>query len=278
MKVIVTDIESKQKTNVDQNISTILNQAQEIQEDINFMTSKVEELDRVYSDMITSPAADGKLAARCSDIKGEINHVKDEIEKELESLKPNDRLDFEALQGVEQRIRTAQYNTLSLHYRSVCSVHRQANMEYEKRVKQRVKRQLSIQGQSKAVSEEDINLLIENEDFPYFKQDMLISDGPGHSLEGYMEREAEVKNLEKRIVTLNHMFKDIKVVVAEQGEMIDNIEHNVMRSYSYVERGTDNLSDAEKYKKKFRKRKVAFGLVVCLLLLIAAVIIVTHFV
>ncbi len=273
----VMDIDTHRAGKVDKNLASILSLAQEVQDDTYTLICKVEELKKIFSDMITSPIVNDTLAARCGELKEDIETIKDQIERKLESLKPKIGVNSEGCSTAEYRIRVAQYNTLNTHYKFITSIHTQAELEYDKSSKQRLRRQFGIQGQSKAVSEQAIDQLIENEDFPYFNTQVLIVDGAGAPMDAYMEQEGEVKNLEKSILMVNHLFKDMKEIVSEQGEMIDNIEHNVLQSHSYVERGTDNLNTAEEYRKKFRKRNIAFGIVVCLIFIILTVILVTQF-
>ena len=75
-----------------------------------------------------------------------------------------------------------------------------------------------------------------------------------------LKQEEEVVKLENNIHNLHNMFKDLKVAVNEQGEIINSIQHSMVRSVSYVEEGTANIAKAKKYVKKFSKTKLVWAL------------------
>jgi hypothetical protein len=51
------------------------------------------------------------------------------------------------------------------------------------------------------------------------------------------ERHDSVKEIEKSLLELHQIFMDMAVLVEAQGEQLNNIEAQVNRSASYVERG-----------------------------------------
>jgi t-SNARE complex subunit (syntaxin) len=86
------------------------------------------------------------------------------------------------------------------------------------------------------------------------------------------EREAALRKLENDIVDVNTIFKDLAVMVHEQGEIIDSIESNVEAARVTVNTATSSLQSAVKNQKSVRKKKVIFAgiiiLVICILVLI----------
>ncbi|XP_022316970.2 syntaxin-7-like isoform X2 [Crassostrea virginica] len=62
------------------------------------------------------------------------------------------------------------------------------------------------------------------------------------------EREAAIKQLESDIVDVNQIFKDLGMLVHEQGEMLDSIETNVENSHGHVETGQKQLLLASSYQ------------------------------
>ena len=62
------------------------------------------------------------------------------------------------------------------------------------------------------------------------------------------EREQAVQQLETDIVDLNHIFKDLAVMVHEQGDMVDSIADNVERASVQVEAGASQISQALVYQ------------------------------
>ncbi|XP_011670466.1 syntaxin-12 isoform X1 [Strongylocentrotus purpuratus] len=79
------------------------------------------------------------------------------------------------------------------------------------------------------------------------------------------EREEQIRQIEATMLDVNEIFKDLSMMVSEQGDMIDSIEANVDRAGDNVEEGGKQLATASKYQKKARKKMCCiFGiLAVC---------------
>ncbi|XP_004642930.1 syntaxin-12 [Octodon degus] len=85
-------------------------------------------------------------------------------------------------------------------------------------------------------------------------------------LELIKERETAIRQLEADILDVNQIFKDLAMMIHDQGDMIDSIEANVESSEVHVERATDQLQRAAYYQKKSRKK-------MCILVLVLSVVI-----
>lgn len=84
-------------------------------------------------------------------------------------------------------------------------------------------------------------------------------------LELIKERETAIQQLEADILDVNQIFKDLAMMIHDQGDLIDSIEANVESSEVHVERATDQLQRAAYYQKKSRKK-------ICILVLVLSVI------
>ncbi|KAJ1293297.1 hypothetical protein BS78_01G056900 [Paspalum vaginatum] len=67
------------------------------------------------------------------------------------------------------------------------------------------------------------------------------------------ERHGAVADLERSLLELQQVFNDMAVLVAAQGEQLDDIEGNVGRARSFVDRGREELQVARKHQKSTRK-------------------------
>jgi syntaxin 7 len=56
------------------------------------------------------------------------------------------------------------------------------------------------------------------------------------------EREQELQHLESQIHEVNKLFKEMHVLVGEQGEMVDNIEKYIEEAVDDVEKGNKQLT------------------------------------
>ncbi|CAG5134873.1 unnamed protein product [Candidula unifasciata] len=92
-------------------------------------------------------------------------------------------------------------------------------------------------------------------------------------LELLREREDAIKKLESDIVDVNQIFKDLGMLVHEQGEVLDSIEANIDNAQMSVEEGTKQLSKARAYQAKSRRKCLILIVIVCFIILIVALII-----
>ncbi|XP_065112429.1 syntaxin-7 [Paramisgurnus dabryanus] len=79
------------------------------------------------------------------------------------------------------------------------------------------------------------------------------------------ERETAIRQLESDITDINTIFKDLAVLVHEQGDMIDSIEAHVETADQNVQSATQQLSRAATYQKSSRKK-------ICILITILVVV------
>ncbi|XP_024296601.1 syntaxin-12 isoform X2 [Oncorhynchus tshawytscha] len=63
------------------------------------------------------------------------------------------------------------------------------------------------------------------------------------------ERETNIRQLESDILDVNQIFKDLAVMIHDQGEMIDCIEANVESAEVHVDRGTEQLQRAAYFQE-----------------------------
>ncbi|KAG6933364.1 syntaxin 7 [Chelydra serpentina] len=82
------------------------------------------------------------------------------------------------------------------------------------------------------------------------------------------ERESSIRQLEADIVDINEIFKDLGMMIHEQGDVIDSIEANVENAEVHVQQGNQQLSRAADYQRKSRKKMC----IIILVLVIGAVV------
>ncbi|KAL3275122.1 hypothetical protein HHI36_019893 [Cryptolaemus montrouzieri] len=118
--------------------------------------------------------------------------------------------------------------------------------------------------------------LIELQDSNYSNQQM--QDQEVADLRALEEQEQSIRQLENDIRDVNDIFKELGVLVHEQGEIIDSIEANVERTESSVRHGATQLREASNYKNKIRRKKTILAIIcaVILTVIIMAIIWSSH--
>uniref|UniRef100_A0A1B6G005 t-SNARE coiled-coil homology domain-containing protein n=1 Tax=Cuerna arida TaxID=1464854 RepID=A0A1B6G005_9HEMI len=86
-------------------------------------------------------------------------------------------------------------------------------------------------------------------------------------LQMLQQQEQSIQELEKNISEVNDIFKELAVMVHDQGEIVDSIEASVEKTEVFVGRGASELREAAQYSNKLRKKR-------CILLLCGSAILV----
>ncbi|KAK9885936.1 hypothetical protein WA026_013813 [Henosepilachna vigintioctopunctata] len=115
--------------------------------------------------------------------------------------------------------------------------------------------------------------LIELQDSNFSKQQQQVQEVA--DLRALEEQEQSIRQLENDIRDVNDIFKELGVLVHEQGEIIDSIEANVERTESFVHQGATQLREASTYKNKLRRKKVILA-VVCAVVVTVIILIIYY--
>ena len=87
--------------------------------------------------------------------------------------------------------------------------------------------------------------------------------------QGLDERDQEIMNIAKSITDLSQIFKELAVLVIDQGTVLDRIDYNMEQVEDKVEKGVDELEKAKELQKKSRPlRCVVFLLIVNAILIL----------
>jgi len=100
------------------------------------------------------------------------------------------------------------------------------------------------------------------------KQLLELKDMEKHA----SEREKEILNIAKSINDLAAIFRELNVLVIEQGTILDRIDYNVEQTLVKVKEGVVQLKQADEYSKKARTLKCIIALILMIIILVAILI------
>ncbi|KAE8602459.1 hypothetical protein XENTR_v10014001 [Xenopus tropicalis] len=187
------------------------------------------------------------------------NRLQEKIQYAHKIAKDTDRClkDYASLPlESDQRQRKLQKDRLVSEFSSVLNnfqkIQRQA-AEKEKEFVARVRAGSRVSGGFPDDSQKEGSLLTwENEGQPQATmQEEEITEDDLHLIE---ERETAIRQLEEDIQGINDIFKDLGMMVHEQGEMIDSIEANVENADVHVQQANQQLARAAEYQRKSRRK------------------------
>ncbi|XP_037726801.1 syntaxin-4 [Drosophila subpulchrella] len=138
---------------------------------------------------------------------------------------------------------------------------------YETKVKKNLRLHTKIINSE--ASEQEIELLIENKTTKLFVDNFLQeTEKERQVLREMMDRFNELRRLEKSIEEVHALFMRIQTLVLEQSEVIQRVEFHAQQATLYVDKGADELDQAEQHQKRARKKKIILIAIIAAILLV----------
>ena len=82
------------------------------------------------------------------------------------------------------------------------------------------------------------------------------------------EREQGIVEIQQQIGEVNEIFQDLAVLVNEQGQMIDDIEANIVSTAVRTKDAQRELTKADKSQKAARNKMICLAIVVAVVLIV----------
>uniref|UniRef100_A0A9L0SER1 Syntaxin 2 n=1 Tax=Equus caballus TaxID=9796 RepID=A0A9L0SER1_HORSE len=228
-------------------------QVEEIRTSIAKIAQYVEDVKKNHSIILSAPNPEGKIKEELEDLNKEIKKTANKIRAKLKSIEQSfDQDEGGHRTSVDLRIRRTQHSVLSRKFVEVMTEYNEAQTLFRERSKGRIQRQLEITG--KTTTDDELEEMLESGNPSIFTSD-IISDSQitRQALNEIESRHKDIMKLETSIRELHEMFMDMAMFVETQGEMINNIEKNVMNAADYVEHAKEETKKAIKYHSKARR-------------------------
>uniref|UniRef100_A0A8D1KC79 Syntaxin-3 n=1 Tax=Sus scrofa TaxID=9823 RepID=A0A8D1KC79_PIG len=245
-------------------------QIEETRLNIDKISEHVEEAKKLYSIILSAPIPEPKTKDDLEQLTTEIKKRANNVRNKLKSMERHIEED-EVRSSADLRIRKSQHSVLSRKFVEVMTKYNEAQVDFRERSKGRIQRQLEITG--KKTTDEELEEMLESGNPAIFTSGIIDSQISKQALSEIEGRHKDIVRLESSIKELHDMFMDIAMLVENQGEMLDNIELNVMHTVDHVEKAREETKRAVKYQGQARKKLIIIIVVVVVLLGILALII-----
>eukprot|EP00073_Rattus_norvegicus_P034305 XP_008758487.1 PREDICTED: syntaxin-3 isoform X5 [Rattus norvegicus] len=217
---------------------------------IDKISEHVEEAKKLYSIILSAPIPEPKTKDDLEQLTTEIKKRANNVRNKLKSMEKHIEED-EVRSSADLRIRKSQHSVLSRKFVEVMTKYNEAQVDFRERSKGRIQRQLEITG--KKTTDEELEEMLESGNPAIFTSGIIDSQISKQALSEIEGRHKDIVRLESSIKELHDMFMDIAMLVENQGEMLDNIELNVMHTVDHVEKARDETKRAMKYQGQARK-------------------------
>ncbi|ESO10585.1 hypothetical protein HELRODRAFT_185252 [Helobdella robusta] len=231
---------------------------------------------------IGGPTDNLELRDKLHKVQHQTNELAKETNRNLQTLSSLVVLPSDSRQIKDQL--TSEFTTALKDFQSL----QRSQMSEEKRMlmkrKQQQQQQLQHQLRGKHVNlmdtresghgNNDDELRNGDDDNETFGQQQQQTGISKEDIEFLQYSEGQIKQLETDISDINQVFKDLSLLVHQQGEIIDSIEaHTESASYN-VASGTNELMMAKSYRDKIRKRKFCIIAIVTTVIAILSLVVI----
>lgn len=172
-----------------------------------------------------------------------------------------DRTRSSVVAGLRKKLRDQMENFQDLR--------KQVTSEYKETIERRY---YTVTGEK--ASEETVEALMATGEGERFLQRAIEEQGRGNVVDviaEIQERHGAARELERSLMELQQVFMDMAVMVAAQGEQLDDIESQVGKASSFIQRGAEQLVVARKHQKNTRKW-TCFAILLLLIIILVIVL------
>ncbi|KAJ0057435.1 hypothetical protein NL108_006114 [Boleophthalmus pectinirostris] len=216
---------------------------------IDTITAQTEEVERRQKVILNSQNRDKEMTHELETLNKEIKMHSNQLQEKLKSMQ-NDTPTDEKKQSVSvfQRICKNQHSHLTRCFVEVMRRYYRAQTDFREKCKAHIQRQLEIV--DKVTTDEELEEMLNCDSLSIFISDMKCESRlSSQALNEIESRHFDIMSLESSIRDLHEIFTDIALLVEIQGELMNNIEKNVMCAADYIDRSITETDKAIDYKK-----------------------------
>ena len=168
--------------------------------------------------------------------------------------------------NTDERVRRNIQRSLATHLQELSGDFRRTQRNYLSKLQKKKK---ETEGEGFGGSNDDNGLGSEDIDpgFSEYQQEMIRAN-----VDDIDQRDAEIMEIAKSIEDLAIVFKELAVLVIDQGTILDRIDYNMEVAVDRVDEGVVQLERARKYQKASRPIKCIMCLVLIIVILIIMLI------
>ncbi|KAJ3321079.1 Syntaxin-1A [Boothiomyces sp. JEL0866] len=229
-----------------------------LKESISSIKVSVEEIRTIHDrtlNNVTSEKESAEIARELDSAMDKTNkqttYVRNKL-KEMDAM--NKTLQKKDPTSTDNSIRVSQHGVLMKSFLEVMTEYKKIQEMYQSKFKDRMQRQALIVKPN--ATKEEIEKMTDGEHGQMFAK-QIVNTGQRQeakrALEDIQNKHKEVVKIEKSILELQQLFMDMAVMVAAQGEMINQIAVHVESAAQDTEAGVNALTKAVKTQKKTRK-------------------------
>ncbi|XP_047133829.1 syntaxin-16 isoform X1 [Hydra vulgaris] len=236
---------------------------------ISKIQSRIKDLTSLHNKHLNRPSMDDSINEEHTiDITTqEITQLFHQCQRCIQSIQSQARIASKSEQTVIRNV----ISRLASQLQDLSQTFKQGQSNYLKRMKNREEREKDF---FESDYKPDINFTEANFEERYDKsfttaQLQLVEENN----EFVKQREEEISHIIRSINDLNTIFKDLAVMIIDQGTILDRIDYNIEIASVTVEQGLQQLQKSERHQKSNRKMMCILFLSVLLVIMLIVLVI-----
>mmetsp|Transcript_26517 Transcript_26517/g.39229 ORF Transcript_26517/g.39229 Transcript_26517/m.39229 type:complete len:312 (-) Transcript_26517:1398-2333(-) len=219
-------------------------------------TEKEQELSKMLRRVIDST---NKEAKNAKNMLGDLKNENETLKKKGE------------ISESELRVRENLLNTLTRKFIDEMKAYQASQQNYKTDIQKKMKRQVKVVKPD--ATDEEVEEIMKSEGGrdALYKQ-TILAGGVNDEIRTVTAKVAgkyqDVKRLEESVAELHQMFLDFALLVEQQGELLNSIEHQVRQAADHVETGNQDVHGAIEIQKSVRKKQMWIILIVFVVVII----------
>mmetsp|Transcript_17807 Transcript_17807/g.26989 ORF Transcript_17807/g.26989 Transcript_17807/m.26989 type:complete len:303 (+) Transcript_17807:37-945(+) len=158
----------------------------------------------------------------------------------------------------DMRVRENLVTTLTRKFLEEIKKYQAAQQQYKEEIQTKLKRQVKLVKPD--ATDDDVEAIVNSEGGrdALYKQTILaggVNDDIRNTTAKIAGKYQDMKTLEQSVSELHQMFLDFSLLVENQGELLNSIEHQVRHSVQYVGEANKDVHTSVEIQKSLRKKK-----------------------
>lgn len=249
------DVEMQPKSEQSKAIAEHMKEYETIKEDLATIRQNVSLIEKLKDEERTTVNEKARkgIMKKLDGIMAETTTAGGRIKSQLDKITAsNEKFKKDNPNSAITQMRNNLYQTHLRRFHQTMNSYNQASHDFRKALKDRTRRELAIVDNK--LTPTQIDQIVESGNAQEVIESALISEDLDNVVAQIEERHEGIKKLERQVLEVYELFRDLAQLVELQQETLDVIENRVSMAKNYAEKGVEQLNIAEDYQKKARKR------------------------
>lgn len=249
------DIELGNVDNVDNSLDEFYNDREKIGELIKNLENNINLIEEKCTESLATfmPDLSNRLMSELDTLIKNTNQLSKDINTSLKNM----LITHNHKSDASMRIIKTTHMTFSKKFYDLMIKYQNLKTNNTKKYRDKVKYQVEI-AIGEVPSDDMIDNIIESGNTNQIFANKILSEKKNQDAQNALifvkDQHKDILKLEKSIEQINQLFIDVGLLIESQGEMLDLIEHNVIKSAEHVENAGQQIHVTNELAKRSRKK------------------------